>query len=38
MGLLMWWLDNDVRWSAEEIHATFRHLTTQGVKGFVTPT
>jgi AcrR family transcriptional regulator len=38
MGLLMWWLDNDVRWSAEEIHATFRHLATQGVKRFVTPT
>lgn len=36
MGLLMWWLDNDVPWSAEEVHATFRRLATQGIKRFVT--
>jgi AcrR family transcriptional regulator len=35
MGLLMWWLDNDIPWSAEEAHATFQRLATQGVKRFV---
>ncbi|HKA83062.1 MAG TPA: TetR/AcrR family transcriptional regulator [Acidimicrobiales bacterium] len=35
MGVLMWWLDQDVAWSAEEVHATFRRLATQGVKRFV---
>jgi AcrR family transcriptional regulator len=38
MGLLMWWLDNDVPWSAEEVHATLRRLATQGVKRFLTTT
>lgn len=36
MGLLIWWLDNDdVPYTADEIHSTFRRLTTQGAKGFV---
>ncbi len=38
MGLLMWWLDNDIPWSAQEVHATFQRLATQGVKRFVTTT
>jgi hypothetical protein len=29
MGLLLWWLDNDVPYSAEELYAIFRRLTTQ---------
>jgi hypothetical protein len=36
MGLLMWWLDGDVPWSAEEVNTTFRRLATQGVKRVVT--
>ena len=33
MGLLTWWLDNDdVAYSAEEIHSLFRRLATQGVR------
>lgn len=36
MGVLMWWLDNDVPWSADQAHATFQRLATQGVKRFVT--
>jgi hypothetical protein len=37
MGLLIWWLDNgDIPWSADEIHTTFRRLTTQGVRRFLT--
>jgi AcrR family transcriptional regulator len=32
MGLLTWWLENDVSYSAEEIHSIFRRLTTQGVR------
>jgi AcrR family transcriptional regulator len=36
MGVLMWWLDQDVPWSAEEVHATFRRLATVGVRRFVT--
>ncbi len=32
MGLLTWWLDNDVPYSAEELHSTFRRLATQGVR------
>lgn len=35
MGVLMWWLDNDVPWSADEAHAAFRRLATQGVKRVV---
>src|SRR5918994_2984588 len=37
MVLLIWWLDNDdIPWSADEIHTTFRRLTTQGVRRFLT--
>ena len=37
MGLLIWWLDNEhISSSAEEIHSTFRQLTTQGAKRFLT--
>lgn len=35
LGLLLWWLDNDVPYSAEELYATFRRLTTQGVRRFL---
>jgi AcrR family transcriptional regulator len=38
MGLLIWWLDNDVPYSAEELHAILRRLTTQGVRRFLTTT
>jgi AcrR family transcriptional regulator len=40
MGLLLWWLDDDaVPYSAEEIHAIFRRLATQGVRrGLATST
>ena len=36
IGLLVWWLDNDVPYSAEELYAIFRRLTTQGVRRFLT--
>jgi hypothetical protein len=29
MGLLIWWLDNDVPYSAQELYVIFRRLTTQ---------
>lgn len=36
MELLMWWLQNeDVTYSAEEIHSIFRRLATQGVERFL---
>ena len=35
-GLLIWWLDNDVPYWAEELYAIFRRLTTQGVRRFLT--
>ena len=36
MGLLIWWLDNEeLTYSAEEMYATFRRLTTQGVRRFL---
>jgi AcrR family transcriptional regulator len=36
MRLLTWWLDNDeVTYSAEEIHSTFRRLVSQGVRRFL---
>jgi AcrR family transcriptional regulator len=37
-GLLIWWLDNDIPYSAEELYAIFRRLTTQGVRRFLTST
>jgi len=36
MGLLIWWLDNEIPSSAEELYAIFRRLTTQGVRRFLT--
>jgi AcrR family transcriptional regulator len=38
MGLVLWWLDNEVPYSAEELYAIFRRLTTQGVRRFLTTT
>jgi Transcriptional regulator C-terminal region len=39
MGLLIWWLeDDDVPYTAEEIHSVFRGLATQGVRRFLTTT
>jgi AcrR family transcriptional regulator len=38
MGLLIWWLDNEIPYSAEELYAIFRRLTTQGVRRFLTAT
>jgi hypothetical protein len=36
MGLLIWWLENDtVPYTAEEIHAIFRRLATQGLRRFL---
>jgi AcrR family transcriptional regulator len=35
IGLLIWWLDNDIPYSAEEIHSIFRRLATQGVRRFL---
>jgi len=35
IGLFTWWLDEDVPYSAEEIHAIFRRLTTGGVGRFL---
>jgi AcrR family transcriptional regulator len=36
MRLLTWWLDNDdVAYSAEDIHSTFRRLASQGVRRFL---
>lgn len=35
MGLTTWWLENEVPDSAEEIYATFRLLTTKGVKALL---
>jgi AcrR family transcriptional regulator len=38
MGLLTWWLDNDVPYSAEELHSIFSRLATQGVRRVLTAT
>jgi AcrR family transcriptional regulator len=35
IGVITWWLDDDVPYSAEEIYLIFRRLTTQGVKRFL---
>ena len=35
MGVLVWWLDDDVAWSAEEVHAAFRRMATQGVTRYL---
>jgi AcrR family transcriptional regulator len=38
MGLGIWWLDNDIPYSAEELYSSFRRLATQGVRRFLTAT
>lgn len=35
IGLLIWWLDNEVPYSADEIHSMFRRMASQGVRRFV---
>src|SRR5262245_24475290 len=35
MGVLVWWLDDDVAWSAEEVHSAFRRMATPGVRRYV---
>ena len=35
MGLLGWWLDNEVDYSADELHSIFRGLAVQGVRRFL---
>ncbi len=35
IGLSIWWLDNDLPYSAEEIHSVFQRLTAHGVPGFL---
>jgi len=36
MGVLVWWLEDDVASSAEEVHSAFRRMATQGVERYVT--
>ncbi len=31
MGLLVWWLDNDVPYTAADIHSLFQQLATRGI-------
>ena len=35
MGLLIWWLESGVPYSAEEIFLIFRRLATQGLRSFL---
>jgi AcrR family transcriptional regulator len=35
MALVIWWLDNEVPYSADEIHSIFRGLANQGVRRFL---
>ncbi len=35
-GLLIWWLNDDTPYSAEELYTIFRRLTIQGVRRFLT--
>lgn len=35
IGLLMWWLENDIPSSAEEMHEVFRRMAAPGVKRFL---
>lgn len=37
MGLLIWWIDKEVPYPPEEVHAIFRRLATPGVKRFLEP-
>ena len=38
MGLLIWWLDNNIPYSSEEIHSMFRRQAIQGVRRFLAAT
>ena len=35
MGLLTWWLDNDMPYSAGELHSGLRRLATPGDRRFI---
>lgn len=35
MGVLVWWLDDGVAWSAEGAHSAFRRMATPGVERYV---
>jgi hypothetical protein len=35
MGLINWWLDNEMERSAEELHSIYRGLSVQGVRRFL---
>ena len=35
MGVLLWWLDSDDPITAQELHAEFRGLATQGVRRYL---
>lgn len=36
IGLLDWWTLNDTPYTADDMHAIFKHLTAQGAKRFLT--
>jgi AcrR family transcriptional regulator len=36
VGLVTWWLDTGAPFTAEEMHASFQRLATQGVEHFLT--
>jgi AcrR family transcriptional regulator len=38
IGILVWWAESDAPYTAEETYNTFKRLTTQGVKRFLTQT
>jgi hypothetical protein len=38
IGQGIWWLDNEIPYSAEEMYSIFRGLTTPGVHSFLTAT
>ena len=35
MGVLIWWLENDVSYSADQVHSVFRRMSAPGVKRFL---
>jgi len=36
VGILVWWCESDAPYTADETYSTFKRLTTQGVKRFLT--
>lgn len=36
IGTLVWWSESDAPYTAEEVYATFKRLSTQGVRRFLT--